>query len=640
MRARTRRRAIALGAALWLAWGPAAAASDSSRRYAVQQSLAAGRIASAAAAVIDEGAAPLPWLRRQLFDIASARAPADPLVLRLREPGALGTPVATLMPQPDRSTPSVVEMAGAWALQPDSPQARERLAWWLELADSHQFELAVELPLASTARPSMQETRAMLWLLSARLEALERRDSPGYERCLARAASEGALLPAAWFELASAGPAFMPALQRAREKLRAGDRGAARALFREACEASCRARDGARPVTALGREARAEFPGDEWFVAFEAALYWRAGRAMPQRARWWTLAAAAALARGEGTEAARRLRAGRGLLEALAPGREDWTPWIWAAERLIQGPAPRAAQQGSLLELPPGRSLAYILPDEAFNYAMAQRWLDRARQLGDPRLVLRVQIDPDRPGEGPLVFAEELVRRGKFLEAVETLASVPYLFTEAAGVEVRERAEACEAAALKGIPKLLGPGREELARRYVAMLLTTRRWQEARVPLAGLAAQSPQEPAALGGPSRAQDGGHAAIEDSPGGLDSDERNPVQGALRLLARGRYAQLLARLDALTSGPAVAGGGPGATGGPDLPASPLLGLKRPPAEAWTTPESPYGGAMRPAARRAFRLGIVAVLLAAWTRLHLYLLAIFLPGGAFFRWLRARRP
>ncbi|MBI4868553.1 MAG: hypothetical protein HY816_16570 [Candidatus Wallbacteria bacterium] len=640
MRARTRRRALALGAALWLAWGPAAVASESSRRYAVQQSLAAGRFASAATAVLDEGAAPLPWLRRQLFDIASARAPADPLVLRLREPGALGRPVATLLPQPDRSTPSVVEMAGAWALQPDSPQARERLAWWLELADNHQFELAVELPLASARKPTLQETRAMLWLLSARLEALERRDSADFERCLARAAREGAPLPAAWFELAGAGPAFTTHLERAREALRAGDRGPARSLFREACEASCRARDSARPVTALVREARAEFPGDEWFVAFEAALYWRAGRAMPQRARWWTLAAAAALARGEGTEAARRLRAGRGLLEALAPGREDWTPWIWAAERLIQGPAPLPAKTQSLLELPPGRSLAYILPDEAFNYAMAQRWLERARELGDPRLVLRMQIDPDRPGEGPLVFAEELVRRGKFLDAAETLASVPYLFSEAAGAEVRERAEACESAAQKGIPTLLGPGREELARLYVAMLLATRRWQEAHAALAALVAQLPQDATAAGGSRPAPEGDQASAENPPDGLEADSRDPVPGALRLLARSRYTQLLARLDALSNRPAAATGGTGATGGPDLPASPLLGLKRAPGEAKTTPDSPYGGAMGPAERRSFRLGIVAVLLAAWTRLHLYLLAIFLPGGAFFRWLRARRP
>ncbi|MBI3894011.1 MAG: hypothetical protein HY303_21035 [Candidatus Wallbacteria bacterium] len=749
-------------------------------------SLGAGRFASAAALVLPgAGAARLDWFRSQLLAAASGLAAADPLVTRLREPGALGLPSVTLLPSHDRSSLSVLEAAGAWALQPDTPEARERLSGWLDLADAHPFELPVEYVVPGFRAAPPETARAMLWLLSGRLETVEAAGRPtaAARGCVEAARVSGPGLSPDWLELALAPPAFAEPVARARTELAAGRREAALRLYRAACAGACRVRDGAPAVRELLREALAAFPGDLELARFESALLCRVGRAMPRRALWWALAAAASMERAEGAETLKRLRAARDLLEAMPPGPGDLTPVLWASERMLireSGSYPALSDPaGTLLSLPPNRWLAPVLPDEAFAYALADRWLARARELGDPRLLLRIELDQGRPGEGNLVLVESLLEKHRFLEALETLAGLPLLASddglrdrvavdsalarrgepppvlrpsaattaaakaralldaavldlddgqpraaldrlallaeefardpaalrlqavaaleagepaaarEAAGRVLRELPEdplalavrgalalregraaealgdferatanqpcallaalgrarslaalgrAAESAlwfgsafdltpwnaeatsALKRVPSEapLAPAREGLVRRVLAMDLSAHRWREALASLERVATLLP--PPAGPGPEACT-------------------SEAERTLRLLAHGRYSLLREALRTLLSARRPGRQGPADSAADNALPAPLLGLKRDPDRAWTTPDSPFGGAWSPAARRLFRLVYVGILLAAWVRLHLFLLAVFLPGVAFFKWLH-RRP
>ncbi len=421
--------------------------------------LAGGPVAAAAPPV-----APVSLER---FAEAVDRVPADPLLLRLSEPGALGPARVTWDPAVGGRGTNVRVLAGAWALQPTSPEAAERLRYWLELMEEHGFELSRQFPVPGLAPSSPARERALRWLASARLEALS--DHPAAARaCLARARAEPAVpeVPAAWFELALAGPAFATELARARAAHVAGHQAEALSAYRAACLRACTARDGVAAVESLLAEAAGRFPGDGTLAAIRAASRPRRGRGAPDLARGWALAAVEALRRGERSEAVRRLAAARSLFGPGGWGPGSLAPWYWAAEDWLDAFAPESAAGGGGLRqaqpertmegvgvrLPPGMWLAWTDPERAVQLAQPQRWAQRAGETSEPRLILKALDAPGRLAEGIVVRLEQEMRRGRFLQAAEILEELRRFAGLEAGEPLQTRVNALGALAREGEP--------------------------------------------------------------------------------------------------------------------------------------------------------------------------------------------
>jgi tetratricopeptide (TPR) repeat protein len=382
----------------------------------------------------------------EAFAAAVERTPADPLLLRLREPGALGPAHVSWAPTDGLRCANVGVLAGAWALQPASPAARERLRYWLELMEEHGHELSREYLVPGLAPLSAARERVLRWLASARIETLAGRPETA-RACVDKARAEPAApeVPADWFELALAGPPFAADLARARAALAAGQVDEALAAYRSACAGACVARDGRAAVVALLDEAGARFPGDATLAAIRVEPKRRRGRGAQDWARGWALAAVEALKRGERSEAVRRLTAAR-----LLSGPGSWGPgglasWYWAAEdwlaraadshglsvrpELVEGQSrgglrqaqPERTTEGVEVRLPPAMWLAWTDPEQAVQLAQPQRWAQRAREASDPRLILRTIDTPGRLAEGIVVRLEQEMRQGRFLPATEIL---------------------------------------------------------------------------------------------------------------------------------------------------------------------------------------------------------------------------
>lgn len=420
-------------------------------------------VASAALAggLVAAPAPPVEPVSPERFAEAVDRTPADPMLLRLSEPGALGPARVTWDPAAGERGTNVRILAGAWALQPTSPEAAERLRYWLELMEEHGFELSRQFPVPGLAPSSPARERALRWLASARVEALAGH-SDAARACLARARAEPAApeVPAAWFDLALAGPAFAPDLARARTAHAAGRGAEALGAYRAACVRACSARDGVAAVEGLLAEAEQRFPGDGTLAAIRAASRQRRGRGAPDLARGWALAAVEALRHGERSEAVKRLAAARSLFGPGGWGPGSLAPWYWAAEDWLAvaslAPGSAARGDGELpdvgVRLPPGMWLAWTDPERAVQLAQPQRWAQRARETNEPRLILKALDAPGRLAEGIVVRLEQEMRRGRFLQAMEILEELRRFAGLDPGEPLQRRVKALGALAREGEP--------------------------------------------------------------------------------------------------------------------------------------------------------------------------------------------